>query len=347
MGKKRKQKTKRQPKKPEGILSKIEKWCKKHPFLYSIIIASIFYVLGFISSIFVTKYFSEDTNKIIEDTKKVAEDTNEKTQQVIDFLLQQASNNAPVNKMTADIKEDITSEQKAQIAKLPYIVKQLEDKNIPVPDKVYFNEALAYFIEGKFEKAKETILKAITIDPKNSDYYWLLGDISRGLKDYDGAIDSYTKTISYLKDKNGLAEAYTNRGGAKNVKGDYDGAIKDCTEAIRLKPDCAKAYNNRGNAKTAKGDYDGAIKDYTEAIRLNPYDAETYSNRGGAKAKKGNYDSAIKDLDTAIRLNPDLTEAYYNRALAKKTLGQIEGAKADYKKAKELDPSLPVIPDLE
>ncbi len=64
------------------------------------------------------------------------------------------------------------------------------------------------------------------------------------------------------------------------TKGDLDGALKDYTEAIRLKPDLAEAYNNRGVARAAKGDPDGALKDCTEAIRLKPDYAGAYNNRG-------------------------------------------------------------------
>ena len=41
-------------------------------------------------------------------------------------------------------------------------------------------------------------------------------------------------------------------------------------EAIRLEPKSALAYNNRGVAWSVKKDYDRAIADFTEAIRLDP-----------------------------------------------------------------------------
>ena len=44
------------------------------------------------------------------------------------------------------------------------------------------------------------------------------------------------------------AAAYNRRGIAYGKKGEFDKAIADFTEAIRLKPDFAVAYLNRGIA---------------------------------------------------------------------------------------------------
>jgi tetratricopeptide (TPR) repeat protein len=67
----------------------------------------------------------------------------------------------------------------------------------------------------------------------------------------------------------------------------------------------AIAHNNRGNAHTTKGDYDRAIQDFDQSIKLNPTYARSFNNRGVAYLRKGEYDLAIKALDEAIKLNPD------------------------------------------
>ena len=41
--------------------------------------------------------------------------------------------------------------------------------------------------------------------------------------------------------------------------GDYDKAIADCTEAIRLTPNSALAYTNRSVARMKQSDFSGAI----------------------------------------------------------------------------------------
>ena len=64
--------------------------------------------------------------------------------------------------------------------------------------------------------------------------------------------------------------AFNNRAIALRHKGQYDQAIQDHNEAIKLTPDFAAAYNSRAIVHSVKGENDLALQDYNEAIRLNP-----------------------------------------------------------------------------
>ena len=96
---------------------------------------------------------------------------------------------------------------------------------------------------------------------------------------------------------------YYVRGWAYARKREYDKALADLTEAIRLSPEYADAYNGRAYAYAACK-YDKAIADYTEGIRLNPKLAAGYRSRGSVYDNKGDYDKAIADFSEAIRLRP-------------------------------------------
>ena len=61
---------------------------------------------------------------------------------------------------------------------------------------------------------------------------------------------------------------YYNRGNAYRNNGEYDKAITDYTEAIRLDPKYATAYNNRGIAYRHRGDTQKAQADFAQAERL-------------------------------------------------------------------------------
>ena len=59
------------------------------------------------------------------------------------------------------------------------------------------------------------------------------------------------------------------------------------------------------------GDYDSAIADYTQAIRLNPNDADAYYNRGNVYVKKGDFVKARADFEAALRIDPNDADARY------------------------------------
>jgi tetratricopeptide (TPR) repeat protein len=99
-----------------------------------------------------------------------------------------------------------------------------------------------------------------------------------------------------------LARAFSSRGLAYARKGQYDHAIEDLDQAIRLNPNDAFAFRNRGTSYARKGQYDHAFEDLDQAIRLNPNDALAFANRGLTYSEKRQYDHAIEDFDQAIKL---------------------------------------------
>ncbi|MGZ3412712.1 MAG: tetratricopeptide repeat protein, partial [Isosphaeraceae bacterium] len=80
--------------------------------------------------------------------------------------------------------------------------------------------------------------------------------------------------------------AYNARGAIWHIKREYDKAIADYDEAIRIDPKHARAYNNRGLAWYARGDYGKAIADHTEAARLDSKYAIAPTYRGTASRPK-------------------------------------------------------------
>ena len=106
------------------------------------------------------------------------------------------------------------------------------------------------------------------------------------------------------------------RGIGWQEKGEFDRAIKDYDECIRLDPASSSYFNSRGLAYSAKQDFDRAIKDYDEAVRLHPNYVTAYRDRAAAHSAKKDYDRAVKDYDEAIRLDPKDPYAPFNRSVA-------------------------------
>jgi tetratricopeptide (TPR) repeat protein len=138
-----------------------------------------------------------------------------------------------------------------------------------------------------------------------------------------------------------LATAFNNRGFAYKLKGDYDRALQDYDQAIRLNHDNATAYNNRGVIYKLKGDYDRAIEEYSQAIWLsnNDYPA-AFFNRARAYFAKGQYDRALADFGVVLRFNPRNPAGLYGRGLAEIKSGETAEGAADIAAAKAIDPKI-------
>lgn len=132
------------------------------------------------------------------------------------------------------------------------------------------------------------------------------------------------------------AVAFFNRGFAHKNRGQYDRAIEDYGQAIRLMPSMGLAFNGRGLAFDRKGLYDRAMLDFAEAIRLMPDSDFAFANRAAAALKLGQLDSAIADYDAALRIDPGNAGTLYRRGLARRQKGDVAGGDADITAAKAI-----------
>jgi tetratricopeptide (TPR) repeat protein len=76
----------------------------------------------------------------------------------------------------------------------------------------------------------------------------------------------------------------------------------------------APSYLIRGDAWRHNMEYEKAIANYNEALRLDPRYTLAFRGRGSAWYGKKEYGKAISDYNEAIRLDPEYSMAYYNRA---------------------------------
>jgi tetratricopeptide (TPR) repeat protein len=157
-------------------------------------------------------------------------------------------------------------------------------------------------------------------------------------------------------------------------RGNFDQAIRDCDEAIRLEPGKAQAYGHRGKAWAGKGDTERALADYEAAIRIDPHnpallreqgvlwrqvgdldraliafdhairlgfsDASAYNERGQVWLQKGRQERAIADFNQALKIDPDLVSALINRGIAWRSKGALDRAIADFDQVISIDPNL-------
>jgi tetratricopeptide (TPR) repeat protein len=225
----------------------------------------------------------------------------------------------------------------------------------------YINRGIVYTEMKEYAKAIADLNKAININQlyKSNYYnrdiykrhqanvvvsvYFYRGKTYHSSKDYDQALSDYTEAIRINQND---IYTYNGRGNVYRNKKQYDLAFADYNRAIQIDPNYAMAYINRGNVYWDKKQYDLAFADYNHAIQIHPDYAIAYSNRGNAYNDKKQYDLAIADYSRAIQIDPDYAIAYKGRGIAYQHKGQHGLAIVDYEKVLQLDPLNPDFEDV-
>jgi tetratricopeptide (TPR) repeat protein len=189
---------------------------------------------------------------------------------------------------------------------------------------------------GYWQDSETLFRHALAVTENNYIAHDNLGVALVGKGQFDEAIRQYQETLRLSPD---WADAHYDLGIAFYNKGQVDAAIGQYQAALRLKPNYALAYNNLGNALADKGQIDEAIRQYQEAIHLKPDYALARFNLGSVLYNKGRVDEAISQFQEAIRLRPGYAEARDNLGVAFARKGQIDAAISQFQEAMRLNPN--------
>jgi tetratricopeptide (TPR) repeat protein/serine/threonine protein kinase len=152
---------------------------------------------------------------------------------------------------------------------------------------------------------------------------------------YDEAIDEFNEAIRLDLE---CAAAFAGRGAAYVEKHNPDKGLADCTRALQLDPKLVLAFVYRAEAWAEKKDFAQALADCGKALDLNPQCAEAYNCRGSTYSKMGLLDKAFLELNRALANNPQCVPALVNRALVYRKQNQDAQALLDLDAALRIKP---------
>jgi len=152
-------------------------------------------------------------------------------------------------------------------------------------------------------------------------------------QDFEGALKDFEEALK-LDKKN--AELYAWKGFTHLKMEKYAKATSDINHAIKLDDSKATFYHYRAVIRDSLKRYEESLKDYAKAIKLNPQDAEIFVSRANSFLKRKDFNTVVSNLNVAIQLNRKHATAYYLRGLAKFRLVDSVGACNDWKLANEM-----------
>lgn len=113
--------------------------------------------------------------------------------------------------------------------------------------------------------------------------------------------------------------------------------VEGCTQLLETPglsvSDQSLAYAMRALGLSLKGQYQDALPDYDQAIKLDPYSAIALNNRAWTLFRSGTPERGLADVERSLELSPGSSHAHDTRAHILQSMGKPQPAIADYVKA--------------
>lgn len=165
----------------------------------------------------------------------------------------------------------------------------VEQLNIAIGKKNDFAEAVLLRAEihlgmKQFEDAEKDITALLALNPEEEHAQLLYGK----LKQATGHEDEAEKAFQQVIELNPFNEqAYIDLAGLFIAQKHLDKAITLLDEAVELNPGSPEAYRQRGKAKLLNGDKEGAREDEQEYLRLATAPAEQHTTPAATASNSG------------------------------------------------------------
>ncbi len=192
-----------------------------------------------------------------------------------------------------------------------------------------------YYYVKKYDDAITLINEAIKVNPYLGREYFLKGMIYLEQNDTAKAVSSMQTAVE--QDPNDF-NAYIQLGLIFSHKGNPI-ALSYFDDATNLEPQNPESYYDKGMFYQFGGDYDDAIKEYKELLKVDSAYKNAYFNLGVIyNLYKSDYSTSFTYFNKAIKCDTSYYMAYYGRANCCEMLNEPEEALRDYAHAFHINP---------
>jgi serine/threonine protein kinase len=231
-----------------------------------------------------------------------------------------------------------------------------------LPDQVgaLVNVATAWQNLDQLDKARAAVMRAVKLDPLDSNAHVAMATVHDLCKDYRGAYVSYQRAHELapndLRPVVGCARVLDKMGELQSAqewmatalrlsfKRDQYGpldiisglivdslpseeALQVCNAIVDERPDAASTWNNRSILLRRAGRPSEALASIERALEINPVFAKAHVNRANALLEIGRFDEALAAAERGLELDGDLAGGYAARATSLAQLGHLNEAR--------------------
>ncbi|MCK5215129.1 MAG: tetratricopeptide repeat protein [Candidatus Omnitrophica bacterium] len=167
--------------------------------------------------------------------------------------------------------------------------------------------------------------RTLQFSPDNFSCYYNLGRLYTNRKQFDRAMEYFTKAASLNHYKVYLT--YDAMGTVNRERGNFEKAAAYYRKAIDYRPNHVPAYNHLGNIYREMGKLDQSLAVLQKATQMNPYNAQGYYSLGLTYLLKKQYKEAESAFLKTLEISTEHQHAHFHLAVINKIKGDIPQAK--------------------
>ncbi len=214
--------------------------------------------------------------------------------------------------------------------RIKYLSSDYDPEKVLPDENIFTKKISELYNDGKKDEAIKYASDLLKKAPTNLTLLWYRGFYYNRMNKYYLAIEDLTKGLEQNVDS--LKPILLRERGLSYSKlKQYDQALLDFNESIKLNPKNSNAYLEKGNLFQSMTKFDNAIEEYSSAIALSPDRfVLAYTSRSKAYIAKGDYESAVKDLKKCLSINAKLGYIYISLVAPLSRMQQFEEARKYY-----------------
>jgi len=221
-----------------------------------------------------------------------------------------------------DFREALFLKERGSVLDALNMLNALDEQGYE-KSRVRYEKALIYAGLGNGKAARSEIRSAIKSDVRNLDAVQLLARYQVEDGDYEEAVTGLSRVI---RQDPARFDAYLQRGGARSLNGDLDGALEDLDLYLRYFPLDDQAVYQKGMIQFDHGKYLDAIQSFNKALQMNSGEAAYYFARGRTYAATGTTRYAENDMAMALDLDPANGQIWFEKGKLAEKLGRRKDA---------------------
>ncbi len=214
----------------------------------------------------------------------------------------------------------------------------LRDVDNAQPDVLVRGEiARAFLLQGKYERAKEEIDRALELAPDDAAVLTRKGTILNRLGEYEEAVKLLDRSLEGAQTAVGFLE----KGTALEALKRTEEALEALKQAVSLDDECLPALARMGDLFLQQGQYADAVSALDAALALAPNETKLHALRGQALFQESEYAEAVVAFDRALEGNSSDIDSIRWRGAALTRSGRPEEAVTALQLAIDLEEARP------